>query len=475
MALQVSGPPDLVNAIGNLLRIFVPDPGSSQLVIELDEHPADRGVRVICRVGKRELAEQSGGQLDSKRLARVAFVTAMGRVHPEVKLPWGILTGVRPTKMVHRLLDLGYSQEQAADDLRRKYLVDRNKAALALEVAARQRPYLLTRQQAVELVSIYIGIPFCPSRCVYCSFPSSVGGKFHLEDYLTVLGREIAAVGSLLKTRNIGVQTLYIGGGTPTLLAASQLAALLAMCHKQLLSPATVEITVEAGRPDTIDRDKLSLLKTMGVGRLSINPQSMSARTLEAIGRRHTPEQVVEAYYLAKQLGFNNINMDIILGLPGETLTDVAYTLEQLTKLQPESLTVHSLAVKRASALRQGLEGQHFPRGRDAEQMQELAGEGARSMGLRPYYLYRQKQIVGNLENVGYARQGKESVYNIQIMEERQTVLALGAGAASKIVNPQDWSLVNIANAKQPEVYYNTWQEKLRQKVSILSRFNGQA
>jgi oxygen-independent coproporphyrinogen III oxidase len=213
----------------------------------------------------------------------------------------------------------------------------------------------------------------------------------------------------------------------------------------------------------------------MGVGRLSINPQTMVDKTLVKIGRRHTPEQIFEAVQLSRNLGFNNINMDIILGLPGERLSDVLYTLEQLERLKPESLTVHALAVKRASVLREEIGENQLLDGREAEEMQAAALQSAQSMGLIPYYLYRQKQILGNLENVGYAKPGKESVYNIQMMEERQSIFALGAGATTKIVNPSDWSLVNIPNPKLPERYYERWQGLMREKIRVFTEFNEQA
>jgi oxygen-independent coproporphyrinogen III oxidase len=473
MGVQVFGPPELVGAIGNLLRIYFPNPDGSKVEIKIVQECVEGKPYLTCTVGEQVAIEPTGDQ--PKRSAKVAFVKAMHALNPELRLPWGILTGIRPTKIIHRLLDQGYAAGQIPAYLEQQYLMDSDKVALVMQVANLQRGYLLTPQQARKLVSVYIGVPFCPSRCVYCSFPSVVGEKLHLEEYVTALGQEIAALGAVLKEHNLGVQTLYVGGGTPTILEESQLAELLTLCQTHLIDTCTKEITVEAGRPDTLDRGKLSLLKDMGVGRLSINPQTMVDKTLVNIGRRHTPEQIFEAVQLSRNLGFNNINMDIILGLPGERLSDVLYTLEQLERLKPESLTVHALAVKRASVLREEIGENQLLDGREAEEMQAAALQSAQSMGLIPYYLYRQKQILGNLENVGYAKPGKESVYNIQMMEERQSIFALGAGATTKIVNPSDWSLVNIPNPKLPERYYERWQGLMREKIRVFTEFNEQA
>ncbi|HZW83936.1 MAG TPA: coproporphyrinogen dehydrogenase HemZ [Candidatus Deferrimicrobium sp.] len=470
MGVQVFGPPELVRAIDNLLRIYFPTPAGSQVEIQLEQACVEGKSCVICKVGGQVVTEPIGDQ--PKRSAKVAFIKAMHALSPELRLPWGILTGIRPTKIVHRLLDQGYALEQIPACLEQQYLIEPEKVALVLQVANLQRGYLLTPQQARKSVSVYIGVPFCPSRCVYCSFPSVVGEKLHLEEYVSALGQEIAALGAFLKEYKLGVQTLYIGGGTPTILEESQLRELLTLCQTYLIDSDTQEITVEAGRPDTLDRGKLSLLRDMGVGRLSINPQTMVDKTLVKIGRKHTPEQILEAVELARKLGFNNINMDIILGLPGERLSDVLYTLEQLERLKPESLTVHALAVKRASALREEIGENQLLSGKEAEEMQAAAFQSAQSMGLVPYYLYRQKQILGNLENVGYAKPGKESVYNIQIMEERQSIFALGAGSTTKIVNPSDWSLVNIPNPKLPERYYERWQDLMTEKIRVFTEFN---
>lgn len=467
MAVRVVGPRHLTELLRDLM-ITVPDT-NQDILVELSV--TENAGTVTCTVNRviTETLDTDSGDL--KRAARAVFMKAMQRVLPHWKLPWGILTGIRPTKIIHRLLDQGMSWEESSQYLTDKYLISPAKASLGLEVARLQRSFLPQPQQRERLVSVYIGIPFCPSRCLYCSFPSYVGNLQRLDEYCRILGLEIARLGNALKARNVSIQSLYIGGGTPTVLAPEDLGQLLHWCREHLISGPTQEFTVEAGRPDTLDAGKLALMYAAGVDRISINPQSMVERTLKAIGRSHSPQQVAEAFQLARAAGFQNINMDIILGLPGEGIDEVRQTLSAVAALAPDSLTVHALAVKRASRLRGELTQYSLP-AEQAGSMQQAAAETARLMGMRPYYLYRQKQIFGNLENTGYAKPELESLYNIEIMEERQSIFGVGAGAASKIVNPWDWSLRNTHHAKQPEVYYERWEQELERNLQLWDAVN---
>lgn len=479
MTVSLQGPPALTRAVEDLVRAVFPKGTEEQVDIEIQDHTSGSLLAVTCGVngqfsGGAEADRTAEVSKELKRVARVAFVKALEKFKPGIRLPWGILTGIRPTKILHRLLDQGVALQEIREVLAERYLIAPEKIVLALEVAGLQRQYLPSPGQETKLVSIYVGIPFCPSRCSYCSFAGHVGQGRRLDNYLLVLKEEILALGEALEQRSIGVRTIYLGGGTPTILDPGELEDLLAHCFERLASEQTLEVTVEAGRPDTLDAAKLKLMKNAGVTRLSINPQTMVERTLQCIGRNHTPGQVVESFQLARELGFANINMDIILGLPGETLEDVKYTLGELARLEPDSLTVHALAVKRASRLREELEKSGVFFGSEGVSMQEEAARAAESMGMKPYYLYRQKQILNNLENVGYAKPSKESIYNIDIMEERRFIFGVGAGAASKLVNPADWSLVNQQHPKNLEAYCLGWKESLQAKIQLLDRYKSQ-
>lgn len=353
-------------------------------------------------------------------------------------LPWGTLTGIRPTKIPLGLLSEGKSPEEIHDFMRQTYLTSEEKIRLSTEIAEKEHR-ILSGIDTEHGVSVYIGIPFCPTTCLYCSFPSyaiaSCSGK--VDQYLSALFHEIEAVGEMIRESGKTLHTVYIGGGTPTSLTAEELERLFLVMEKQFDMADLLEFTVEAGRPDSITPEKLSVMKNHGVTRISINPQTMHDRTLRLIGRHHTVADLVEAFHEARAAGFDDINMDLILGLPGETVEDVRETLEAVKELGPEDLTIHSLAVKTKSRLNAEWETYRQYAMENSEELMEMAGRYAAAMGLSPYYLYRQKQMVGNLENVGCAKPGKEGIYNILIMEEQETILALGAGTASKYVRPE--------------------------------------
>ncbi len=359
------------------------------------------------------------------------------------RLPWGILTGIRPGKLLHRLYDLGFSREERSLVLDKRYAIRPDKVELLQGIATRQRPYLEELRHNPQKVAIYIGIPFCPSRCTYCSFPGYTLAKERQElvTYLKALQVEIREIGLLMKELGLAADTIYIGGGTPTILTSREISHLVEELKCSLPWQECREFTVEAGRVDTLSREMLEVLKECGVSRLSINPQTMQETTLVRIGRKQDVAEVVRIYELARKISDWVINMDLILGLPGEGLREVQDTLNQLEKLQPNNLTVHMLALKRGSVELE--KGYKHNLGSELEQMQELSGKVAASWGLKPYYLYRQKRIAGNLENIGYARPGSECFYNISIIEERQTILGLGAGASTKIYNLANNTLIN--------------------------------
>lgn len=387
------------------------------------------------------------------------------------RLAWGMLTGVRPVKLAMGRLEAGDHEEETAAFLGREYQVSEEKARLAAQIASRERA-LLGRLDYQRGFSLYIGIPFCPSICSYCSFSSSPIGlwKDRIEDYLDALFREIRAVGALSAGRKL--DTVYIGGGTPVTLEAAQLERLLSVVRETFGDTVNengiLEYTVEAGRPDSITEDKLRVLRRHGITRISVNPQTMQQKTLERIGRRHTVEDVVRSFRQARELGFDNINMDLIAGLPGETSLDMQDTLRQIEALGPDSLTVHSLAIKRAA--RMGQEQEYTGKGASYAEISRMirdSADAAARMGLLPYYLYRQKNIAGNFENVGYAKDGKAGIYNVLIMEEKQSIIACGAGSVSKRVYP-DGRIERCENVKDVALYIEKIDEMIERKRKLL-------
>ena len=383
--------------------------------------------------------------------------------HTGKTLPWGNLTGIRPVKIPMALMKEGWSNGQIAEYMRNTYYTSREKTALAVAVANQER-HILEGLDYKNGYSLYIGIPFCPSICLYCSFSSSPIAlwKGQVERYLEALFKEIEFGAQAFAGKTLN--TIYIGGGTPTTLEAGQLDRLLDKLEKSFSWSHLQEFTVEAGRPDSITEEKLREMKDHGITRISINPQTMNQKTLDLIGRRHTVEETKEAFALARSLGFDNINMDLIAGLPGEGTKEMAHTLEEISGLDPDSVTVHSLAVKRASRLHELLE-EYKGTFSNTEEIMDLAADYARRAGMFPYYLYRQKNMAGNFENVGYAKAGKAGIYNILIMEEVQSILALGAGASTKMVWASD-RIERIENVKDIHSYLERIDEMIDRKRS---------
>jgi len=415
-------------------------------------------------IGKMKAENVRDLRKQIKRHVYLALAKCTGR-----ELPWGMLTGIRPAKIAREFLEEGKNEEEILNTLTQFYRLSEDKARLAYNVAKTERKILSRTDK--DLISVYIGIPFCPSRCLYCSFTSnSIDKCSHLVDkYLDALKSEIHGVQKIIEENSYKIQSLYIGGGTPTSIDAASLAGLLECINNTFDMAFVEEFTLEAGRPDSINREKLEVSKDNGVNRISINPQTMNNRTLEIIGRSHTAEDIIEAFGLAREAGFDNINMDIIVGLPGENLSMFENTLSEIGKLNPESLTVHTMAIKRASRLNEHRSEYSFISGREAEQMVNMAREFADSVGMHPYYLYRQKNILGNLENIGYCKPGCESIYNIQIMEEKQTIIALGAGAVTKVVYPSDNRIERAFNVKNIEEYINRLDEMIERKKALLN------
>lgn len=388
------------------------------------------------------------------------------------ELPWGTLTGIRPTKQALERLEQKESKESIANYFKTEYLCSDEKTELCIEVAQKEQG-LLTGIEDKDSYSIYIGIPFCPSICLYCSFSSYSLKQYeaYVEPYLAALFKEIEYAGTCFPNKK--PVSIYIGGGTPTTLSAEQLRRLLKKVKETFDFSSLREWTVEAGRPDSITKEKLVVLKEEGVTRISINPQSMQQKTLDLIGRKHTTKQIKEAFALARECGHDNINMDLIIGLTGETAADVRETLQEIEKLNPDSLTVHTLAVKRAARLNTEMDRYRDQKSKETVEMMEACQSYAKSKGYEPYYLYRQKNMAENLENIGYARPGKEGLYNVLIMEEHHTILALGSGGSTKFNFAGTNRLERVENVKSVKDYIERIDEMIQRKKDFLEEYGG--
>ena len=387
----------------------------------------------------------------------------------KAELPWGALTGIRPTKLIVTMIEAApdVTDEEITSFLKENYYVTDEKAALGIQIARREIK-LLEKIDYEEGYSLYIGIPFCPTTCLYCSFTSYPIGAYtkKADDYVTALLKEISYASARFADRKLN--SIYIGGGTPPTLEPEQLDRLLHAVRDSFDFSHNQEFTVEAGRPDSITPEKLAVLLKHGVTRISINPQTMNQKTLDLIGRYHTVEQVKETFQLARKMGFDNINMDFIVGLPGETMEDIRFSMEEVQKLNPDSLTIHSLAIKRAARLNIMREQYKDFTIENNEQIMELCAAAAENMGMTPYYMYRQKNIAGNMENVGYARTGRAGIYNILIMEEKQTIVALGAGSVTKRIYP-DGRIERCANVKDVGQYIDRIDEMIERKENLFT------
>lgn len=387
----------------------------------------------------------------------------------KAELPWGALTGIRPTKLIVTMIEAApdVTDEEITSFLKENYYVTDEKAALGIQIARREIK-LLEKIDYEEGYSLYIGIPFCPTTCLYCSFTSYPIGAYakKADDYVTALLKEISYASARFADRKLN--SIYIGGGTPTTLEPEQLDRLLHAVRDSFDFSHNQEFTVEAGRPDSITPEKLAVLLKHGVTRISINPQTMNQKTLDLIGRYHTVEQVKETFQMARSMGFDNINMDFIVGLPGETMEDIRFSMEEVQKLNPDSLTIHSLAIKRAARLNIMREQYKDFTIENNEQIMELCAATAENMGMTPYYMYRQKNIAGNMENVGYARTGRAGIYNILIMEEKQTIVALGAGSVTKRIYP-DGRIERCANVKDVGQYIDRIDEMIERKENLFA------
>lgn len=422
-------------------------------------------IRRQCRVRATEFTDEiTGERLRRRTLQRAFYLAATDYLGQEP--PWGMLSGVRPVKLPVRAMEQGEPPILVEAMLWDLYRVSEPRRRLAMDCA--QASLAVKHTLAPEEISLYVGIPFCPTRCAYCSFISAAAtgeNRKLIAPYLEALFREIDAAGRAVRQQGKRIRSVYLGGGTPTTLTAEELSALMARLRRAFSLSEGLEYTVEAGRPDTISEEKLAAILKEGGNRISVNPQSLSDEVLRAIGRAHRAEDVYTAYQLVRRADFQAVNMDLIAGLPQDTPAGFRDTLDKVIALAPENITVHTLARKRGSRLTE--EGGDLPSAQAVEQMLEYAGETLRAAGYRPYYLYRQKFMSGSFENVGWCLPGEESVYNICMMEELHSVLALGAGGVTKAVRPEQGQVKRLPNPKYPQEYIREIERICQNKLDF--------
>ena len=415
-------------------------------------------------LAKKRFPVQYGKRLETKTAIKRELYEMLS-AHTGKRLPWGTLTGIRPTKIVLSRLETGEPEESIRSFMADTYLTSGQKIDLCVETAKRERS-LLEKLDYEKGYSLYVGIPFCPSICLYCSFSSYPLKQWQdrVDLYLDALVKEIQAVSRMMKAKGRVLDTIYIGGGTPTTLEPDQLKRLFDALEDSFGFDGLAEFTVEAGRPDSITAEKLAMIRNYPVTRISVNPQTMNQETLDIIGRRHTVQETRQAFLLAREHGFDNINMDLIVGLPGEDISMVENTLREIRELAPDSMTVHSLAVKRAARLNIFKDRYQEMTFENNQQIMDLTMKTAYEMGMGPYYLYRQKNMKGNFENVGYAKVDKAGIYNILIMEEKQPIIAVGAGGSSKLVHDRGKRIERVENVKDVWNYITRIDEMIERK-----------
>lgn len=452
----------------NLARIFYPGAlprtgGSTCGDVVYGRYSPRRMVAGLRQGGKLKLLAETPSEAEPPKLALSRLLYRLLREATGLRPPWGMLTGVRPVRLCRVAMEEG-GEAAAEAKLRGVYDVSEGKYDLVRRVVQTQRPLVQAASGARDY-SLYVSIPFCPSRCNYCSFVSrTIGQEGHLVPaYLEKLQEELAATAELAQQCGLQLKSIYVGGGTPTALSAGQLRGLLQSIARYFDTKTVAEYTVEAGRPDCTDAEKLAVLKEFGVGRISINPQSFNDKALRAIGRAHSADDVRRCFAGARAAGHDSINMDLIAGLPGDTPEGFAASLAEAVRLAPENITVHTLTLKRAS----NFVIDHKTEASAPGRMIEAAYPVLEAAGYGPYYLYRQKSTVENLENTGWAKPGCEGLYNIAIMEEIHSILAVGAGASTKMVGQGGRQIERLYNFKLPNEYIRQFDVLLHKKQGV--------
>jgi oxygen-independent coproporphyrinogen-3 oxidase len=420
----------------------------------------------IYKAFKKEVIIIENIKEDIKKLVFSSLKEITGEEYP-----WGILVGIRPSKIALKHLKEGKSEEEIINIFKNNHLASEEKAKLCIEVAKTEKRFV---NKDEKNIAVYIGMAFCPTRCFYCSFAANpiIGNKKLVNPYLEALIYEIREMKNYIEERGLNIETVYFGGGTPTAVNNEEFEIIMKEINLAFVNNKSIlEFTVECGRPDSITREKLETMKKYEVTRISINPQTMNDETLKIIGRGHTSADVIDKFNLAREMGFEDINMDIIVGLPGEGIENLRHTKEEILKLSPDSLTVHGLSLKRASILYENFilkKGIQVKKQKELSEMYEESRNLAKELELKPYYMYRQKNMVGNMENLGYSREGKECIYNIQMIEDRQTIIALGADAVSKVVFLDENRIERFSNIKDIKEYINRINEMVEGKKKLL-------
>ncbi|NLY10587.1 MAG: coproporphyrinogen dehydrogenase HemZ [Firmicutes bacterium] len=479
-SFQIEAPSGYENTVRRAIASLLPDAKFGKgRKISVEVKSKEQSICVTVELegleGKKSYVDTERFAEDEKRLRtreriRAGVFAVISLAYNIPPSPWGTLVGVRPTKLVHALYDEGKSKEDIANFLSDIYQVSKEKIDLLFQVADKQREFFHPSPKGP--ISVYLGIPFCPTRCGYCSFAAyPLKSHGHLvADFFEALCCEIKEIGTLLKDLAVPVESIYLGGGTPTTIRGRNLEILLALVQ-EYFGESYKEFTVEAGRPETLTKNTVHILAQADVTRVSINPQTMRQKTLDRVGRSHTVGDVLVAFENCRSYGSFLINTDIILGLPGERVYDVEYTLTQLQPLKPDNLTVHSLAMKRAADWRQIFDELDLAQ-QEGAQMLALASQYASEWGMEPYYLYRQRYILSDLENIGFAPLGTESIYNIQMIEEKQSIIGLGGGAITKFIGGINGRRISRhANPKCPATYAKSIQEIIADKKSQLVKY----
>ncbi|MCE4957662.1 coproporphyrinogen III oxidase [Macrococcoides caseolyticum] len=447
--------------------------GDNQIDIQIDDQHK-MIVTTTLTIDHKTYRETAEREATTKRAMKQALGETLITIlteHTGVIQSWGTLTGIRPTKLYHKYYQQGLSHEAISRILKHDYLIAQDKIDLMRDIVHTQLQAIPDLYQLKNEVSIYIGIPFCPTKCAYCTFPAYAIQIFkdQVPEFLVGLIHEIKQTAQWLKANEIKVTSIYFGGGTPTSISPDDLALLLKTVYHAFDMTHVREVTVEAGRPDTIDKNTLKVLNQFDIDRISINPQSFTDATLKAIGRHHTVLETIEKFNLSRACHMHNINMDLIIGLPNETRKEVKHSLIETERLNPESLTVHTLSFKTASEMTRNKAKYPVAPRDEIVKMMEMTRTFAREHDYVPYYLYRQKNILGNLENIGYSKPDKASLYNILIMEEVQSIIGLGCGASSKLINTQTGKIENFLNPKDPKSYNNSYESYTKRKIDKLT------
>ncbi len=418
-------------------------------------------------VGRFEKQVREPNRKQLTNAVKISYYDLACKVYQKI-LPWGAMTGIRPAKMAMGCIRQGMDRQQTLAHLYEHYRVGQEKAALSYETARREADIL--EKRPLGGISLYVGIPFCPTKCLYCSFVSQPLSKQqrYVKPYLEALKQEIAETAVLIKEAGFLLDTIYMGGGTPTSLEAEQLEDVLQTIRQHFDVDSVMEYTVEAGRPDTITREKLEAIRRGGAKRISINPQTMQDNVLRGIGRRHTKAEFVQAFRLAREMGFAHINTDVIAGLPGESLEGFCASLRELAALEPDAVTVHTMCLKTGALLKQ--QADLYPVSEQADEMLRFAKDYLAQQGMTPYYMYRQKDTLQNLENTGFARENKECLYNILMMEDLTPVFALGAGGVSHMYLPESGQVVRAFNMKYAPEYISEIQDMVQRKRDMVRR-----